>query len=130
LSRKESFAIPKIKDGSSPEIETLMTEIRFQADADPRQAIVTGAIRRQPKLDFQSAHGVLALAAQDGRVLVTHDRKTMPTEFGQFIISQMSSGVLIISQNLPISEAINAIILVWEASTAEEWINQIMTFPF
>jgi trehalose-6-phosphate synthase len=73
---------------------------------------------------------VLAIAAQDCRLLVTHDRKTMPTEFGQFISSQNSSGVLILSQNLPISEAIDAIILVWEASTAEEWVDQIMTFPF
>ncbi len=29
-----------------------MTKIRFQADADLRQAIVTGSIRRQPNLDF------------------------------------------------------------------------------
>jgi Domain of unknown function (DUF5615) len=117
-----------------------MTAIRFQADADLRQSIVTGTLRRQPKLNFRSANGaelegikdsdVLVLAAQDGRVLVTHDRKTMPTEFGQFIAAQMSSGVLILSQNLSISEAIDAIILIWEASTAEEWINQIMTFPF
>lgn len=117
-----------------------MTEIRFQADADLRQAIVTGTLRRQPKLDFRSAneagfegvkdHDVLAIAAQDGRVLVTHDRKTMPTEFGQFITLQTSSGVLILSQNLPIGEAIDAITLVWEVSTAEEWVNQIMTFPF
>lgn len=69
-------------------------------------------------------------AIQDGRVLVTHDRKTMPIKFGQFITSQTSSGVLILSQNLPISEAIDAILLIWEASTAEEWINQIVTFPF
>lgn len=117
-----------------------MTVIRFQADADLRQAIVTGAIRREPNLDFRSANEagleglkdpeVLALAAQDGRVLITHERKTMPTEFGQFITSQTSSGVLILSQNLPIGEAIGAIVLIWEASTAEEWINQIMTFPF
>jgi Domain of unknown function (DUF5615) len=117
-----------------------MTKIRFQADADLKQAIVTGAIRRQPNLDFQSANEagfeglkdpeVLAIAARDGRVLVTHDRKTMPTELCQFIISQTSSGVLILSQNLPIGEAIDAIILVWEASTAEEWIDRIMTFPF
>lgn len=116
-----------------------MTQVRFQADADLKQAIVTGAIRQCPELDFQSANQaglegikdpeVLALAAQEGRVLVTHDRKTMPTEFGRFIMSNNSSGVLILSQNLPISEAINAIILVWEASTAEEWVNQIMTFP-
>jgi Domain of unknown function (DUF5615) len=117
-----------------------MTEIRFQADADLKQAIVTGTLRRQPKLDFRSANeaelegvkdsDVLAISARDGRVLVTHDRKTMPIEFGQFIISQTGSGVLILSQNLPIGEAIDAIILVWEASTAEDWINQIMTFPF
>ena len=117
-----------------------MTRIRFQADADLRQAIVSGAIRRQPNLDFQSANKaglegvkdpeVLAIAAGDGRLLVTHDRKTMPTEFGQFMMSQRSSGVLILSQKLPIREAINAIILVWEASTAEEWVDQIMTFPF
>jgi predicted nuclease of predicted toxin-antitoxin system len=59
-------------------------------------------------LDFRSAtqaglegikdSDVLAIAAQDGRVLVTHDRKTMPTEFGQFIASQTSSDVLILSQ--------------------------------
>ncbi len=67
--------------------------IHFQADADLRQAIVTGTIRRQPKLNFQSANearlegikdlGVLAIAARDNRVLVTYDRKTMPIEFGQ-----------------------------------------------
>ena len=117
-----------------------MTKVRFQADADLRQAIVTGVIRRQPKLDFQSANEakleglkdreVLEIAAREGRVLVTHDRKTMPTEFGNFIISQSSSGVLIVSQDLPVREAIDAIILVWEASTAEEWINQIMSVPF
>jgi hypothetical protein len=107
-----------------------MTKIRFQADADLRQAIVAGAIRRQPYLDFQSANAarleglkdpeVLAIAARDGRVIVTHDRKTMPVEFGEFIISQTSSGVLILSQNLPIGEAIDAIILIWEASTADD----------
>ncbi|MEC4811857.1 MAG: DUF5615 family PIN-like protein [Scytonema sp. PMC 1069.18] len=117
-----------------------MTKVRFQADADLKQAIVSGAIRRQPNLNFQSAYPaglegkkdleVLAIAAQDGRLLVTHDRKTMPTEFGEFIISQTSSGVLILSQKLSISDAIEALIVVWEASTAEEWLNQIMSIPF
>jgi predicted nuclease of predicted toxin-antitoxin system len=117
-----------------------MTKIRFQADADLKQAIVTGTIRRQPSIDFQSANAaglegkkdpeVLAIAAQESRVLVTHDRKTMPAEFGKFIESQTSSGVLILSQNMSVSEAIEALILIWEASSAEEWINQIMSIPF
>jgi hypothetical protein len=133
-----------------------MTIVRFQADADLKQAIVTGTIRRQSSLDFQSAYAaglegkkdqdVLTIAAREGRVLVTHDclrhaesqsdtlrereRKTMPAEFGQFIVSQTSAGVLILSQNLSTSDAIEALILVWEASTAEEWVNQIMSIPF
>ena len=117
-----------------------MTAVRFQADADLKQAIVTGTIRRQPNINFQSAYAagleakkdpeVLAIAAQDGRVLVTHDRKTMPAEFGNFITSQTSSGVLVLSQNMLISDAIEALVLIWEASTAEEWVNQIMSIPF
>lgn len=84
-----------------------MTRVRFQADADLRQAIVLGVIRREPDLDFQSANQaglegirdpkVLSIAASDGRVLVTHDRRTMPTEFGEFIVSQRSAGVLVLS---------------------------------
>ena len=114
-------------------------KVRFQADADLRQAIVAGTIRRQHTLDFQSANEaglegkkdseVLAIAAQHGRLLLTHDRKTMPTEFAQFIMSQHSSGVLILSQSLPVSEAIDTLILIWEASTAEEWIDRIMSLP-
>jgi hypothetical protein len=37
---------------------------------------------------------------------------------------------LVLSQNIPISDAIEALVLVWEASTAEEWVNQIMSIPF
>ena len=117
-----------------------MTAVRFQADADLKQAIVTGTMRRQPDINFQSAYAaglegkkdleVLAIAAQSGRVLVTHDRKTMPAEFGDFITSQTSSGVLVLSQNMSISDAIEALVLIWEASTAEEWVNQIMSIPF
>ena len=75
-----------------------MRDIKVQADADLKQAIVSGVIRRQPNIDFQSANEaeleglkdaeVLLLAAQNGRLLITHDRKTMPLEFGQFITNQ------------------------------------------
>ena len=58
--------------------------LRFQADTDLHQIIVYAVIRREPTLDFQTAAAaglmglgdpaVLALAAHEGRVLVTHDR--------------------------------------------------------
>ncbi len=117
-----------------------MTAVRFQADADLKQSIVSGVLRRQPVIDFKSANladlegktdqQVLAIASQAERVLVTHDRKTMPAEFGKFIESKTSSGVVILSQRLAINEAIETLILIWEASTAEEWVNQIMSVPF
>ena len=69
--------------------------IRFQADADLNQIVVKATLRLEPSIDFQTAQAagliglrdpdVLRLAAEQGRILVSHDRKTMPTHFGQFI---------------------------------------------
>lgn len=113
--------------------------MRFQADADLKQAILKGTLRRHPNIDFQSADAaklegktdqeVLAIAAHDSRISVSHDRRTMPAEFGKFVMARPSSGVLIVSQKLPVKDAVEALCLVWEASTAEEWINQIMSIP-
>ena len=60
--------------------------IRLQADADFNQIIVSAVARRYPEIDFQTATAaglarlkdpdVLALAARDSRVLVTHDHST------------------------------------------------------
>ena len=70
-------------------------KIRFQADADFNEDIVFGVLRQAPSLDFQTAEEaglrglpdpfVLQQAANDGRILVTHDRRTMPHHFGEFI---------------------------------------------
>ncbi|NUQ64240.1 MAG: DUF5615 family PIN-like protein [Pirellulales bacterium] len=45
---------------------------------------------------------VLATAAREERVLVTHDQKTMPDHFADFIAKQTSSGVLVIPQHVSI----------------------------
>jgi hypothetical protein len=72
---------------------------------------------------------VLALAAQAGRVLVTHDRKTMPKNFAAFIVHTSSSGVVVIPQKLPVRAAVEDLLLIWTASEAEEWINRIQVLP-
>jgi hypothetical protein len=117
----------------------MMANVQFQADADLNQAIVTGVIRRQPNIDFQTAteadleglkdSEVLALSAQQRRVLVTYDRRTMPIEFANFIVSTQSSGVLILSRRTALETVIEELILIWSASTAEEWINRIAKVP-
>jgi hypothetical protein len=114
-------------------------KVRFQADADLNEVLVKAVLRREPGIDVQTARAaglagladgdVLALAARSGRLLLTHDRKTMPRHFAEFIVAQSSAGVLIVPQKLPISQAVEELILVWVASEAEEWINRIYSLP-
>lgn len=113
--------------------------VRYQADTDLNQAIVTGVLRREPTIDFQTAFAarlegikdpeVLQIAARQERILVSHDRKTMPLEFAEFITSNQSSGVIIVSRKLPIEVVIEELILIWSASDAEEWVNRIAKLP-
>ena len=114
-------------------------KIRFQADADFNENIVAGVLRREPQVDFRTAlqgglRGLddvqaLALAAQDGRVLVSHDRKTMPVQFAEFVRSNTSPGLFIVSQKTDLLSAIEGLLLVWAATEPEEWVNKICTIP-
>ena len=72
---------------------------------------------------------VLAYSAQEGRILVTHDRNTMPRHFLPFLAAQRSPGLIIVPQHLAVSAAANDLILMWAASEAEEWQNQMTYLP-
>lgn len=112
---------------------------RFQADADLNEDIVSGVRRRVPEIDFQTANEaglgslsdseILAIAASDARILVSHDRRTMPIHCGTFIETKTSPGVFIVQQDAEIVRIIEDLILIWAASEAEEYINSIRTLP-
>ncbi len=72
---------------------------------------------------------VLAIAALENRILITHDRKTMPRHFAGFIKNNDCSGVILVSKKFEISLAIDEVILIWMASEAEEYINSIRQIP-
>jgi hypothetical protein len=114
--------------------------VRFLADASLRHAIVSGCLRREPTIDFLSAHlaklegipdpDVLAIAAEQGRILVTHDFRTMPRHFGEFLEAGRSSpGVFLVKGRTPLAQVIEALVLVWAASDPEEWKNRILEIP-
>jgi hypothetical protein len=114
--------------------------IRFQADADLNYAILTATRQREPAIDFRSAMDaalegmldwdLLDRTARDGRILVTHDRRTMPGHFRAHLTSgKRSPGVLIVSQFAPIAPIIECLVLIWSASDAEVWCNQIHHLP-
>ncbi len=112
---------------------------RFQADADLNHRIVLGLRRREPAVDFLDARSggligaddatVLRIAAKSGRILISHDRKTIPGELARFLESQSSPGVVIVSQALDIGPAIEDLLIIWAASDAVEWQNQLGFVP-
>lgn len=71
----------------------------------------------------------MEIASREGRVLVTHDQKTMPGHFANFVANQLSPGVLIVPQHLAISSVVEDLLLIWLASEAEEWVNRIRFLP-
>ena len=114
-------------------------KLRFQADADFNHRIVAGLRRLEPVIDLQTAGQatlegkadpeVLALCADQGRTLVTHDQKTMPHHFAAFIAGRSSPGVIIVPQDLPIGQAVQELYLARTASEAEEWVHVIRRLP-
>ena len=114
--------------------------IRFLADADLNQALVEGIRLREPALDFLSAvearlegmsdHAVLDLAANQGRILVSQDASTMPVHIMRFLNEgKRSPGVFLVPQDAVIRDVIDAIILVWSASSPADWATQIHHLP-
>ncbi|MFY9225279.1 MAG: DUF5615 family PIN-like protein [Blastocatellia bacterium] len=114
-------------------------KVKFQADADLNQHIVKAVLRHEPTIDFQTATlanlegvpdpEVLQIAADEGRLLLSHDQTTMPIHFAEFISSQNSPGLIIVPKHLPISIAVENLVLIWAASEAEEWINRVRYIP-
>jgi len=75
---------------------------------------------------------MLELAANQDRILITHDRRTMTRHFRDRLnAGKATPGVFIIpQQRSAIGETIDALLLIWAASRVEEWRNRIVYLPF
>lgn len=114
-------------------------KIKFLADENLRRAIVLGVRRREPSVSFLHAFDVgaagkddptvLQIAASEGRVLVSHDFRTMPQHFRQFIAGRASPGLILIPQKLGLRAAIEELLMIWLACEAEECVNQVWYLP-
>jgi len=115
--------------------------IRFLADEDLHTGIIDGLRSREPGIDIIDAKTVglrgrkdpvlLELAAQQDRIVITHDRNTMTRFFAERVAAGKSNpGIFVVPQRSRIGEIIDALLLVWSASQAEEWRNQIVYLPF
>jgi hypothetical protein len=114
--------------------------IRFLSDEDFNRRILRGLRRRLPALDIVRVQDVglitrpdpevLEWAAKENRVLLTHDVTTMSKHaFDRVNDGLPMPGVIEISQETPIGEAIEELILIVECSLENEWHNQVIFLP-
>jgi len=108
---------------------------RLLADADLNTAIISGISRRNALLDFKRAEqvplegltdlAVLSVAAEERRVLVSHDVSTLPSHLRQFAAEHSSPGVILIPQDMGIGPAIENLLLICEACDPPDLENRI-----
>jgi predicted nuclease of predicted toxin-antitoxin system len=115
--------------------------LRLLADENFDHDLVRGTLRRRPELDLVSVQGVglseagdlevLAWAAKEQRVLLTHDVNTMI----RFAIERITrgepmAGVFIVHQEgAAFSTIINDLLLLDECSDTSEWYDRIQYLP-
>jgi hypothetical protein len=114
--------------------------VRFLADENFNNQIVRGVLRQSPDIDIVRVQDVdlsgvddptvLAWAAKEGRIVLTHDVATMITFAYQRIQAGLSMpGLFEVSRRVPVGLAIEEIILIAECSFEGEWEGQVRFLP-
>jgi predicted nuclease of predicted toxin-antitoxin system len=110
------------------------------ADENFNNGILRGLMRRDPSLDIVRIQDigfthapdpvVLEWAAQENRVLLTHDRNTI-TKFAyeRVAAGKPMPGVIEVDRSVPMSVAIDDILLLAVLSDNGEWEGQIIYLP-
>lgn len=117
-----------------------MSRLRFLADHDLNEHIVTGLKRldagivfvrvREVGLADASDHDVLTYAAAEAMTVVWHDVNTMPSAASAVIGEGMTfPGLFLVRQTVPVRTVIDTLLLVWLASDPAEWTNQVVFLP-
>jgi hypothetical protein len=113
---------------------------RFFADHNLDQQIVDGLLREEPTIEIIVARDIgldrtpdpeiLSHAAEEGWVVVTHDVNTMTKFAGERLArGEAMAGVIIVPALLSVGRAIEELMLIWSASEAAEWEDQVVFVP-
>lgn len=114
--------------------------LRFLADENFNGNIVRGMRRRRPRLDLvciqqTEAEGfkdpaVLAWAAKEDRIVLTHDRATMPDfAYSSVTDGELMPGVIIVDDWLGIGRAVDELLLLDECMAPAELAGKVTYLP-
>ena len=112
---------------------------KFLTDEDFDNRILRGLLRYRSTLDLVRVQDVglsgatdpqiLHWAAQENRILLTHDFRTMPQHVAQAIAAGFSlAGVVVVPQSIAIGAAIQDILLLVDFTSPEEIKNWMIVY--
>jgi hypothetical protein len=114
--------------------------LRLAADENFNHHIVRGLLRRNPDLDILRVQEadltaaddpeILEWAAQENRILLTHDVTTITRyAYERIRTNKPMPGVFEVGYTVPIGLAIEEILLIAECSLEGEWAGQVRYLP-
>ncbi|HKP51271.1 MAG TPA: DUF5615 family PIN-like protein [Chloroflexia bacterium] len=114
--------------------------VSLLADEDVDGNVLHGLLLRKPDLDIirvqdvglsgKDDRDILEWAAQQRRVLLTYDKRTVINHVKERIrVGRAVPGVIMVKRRPAIGLTIEHILLMLEASLPEEWENQIRYVP-
>lgn len=118
----------------------MLSPIKFLADENFEGAILSGVLLVAPDLDIVRVqeHGltqtddrvILQWAAENNRVLLTHDKRTVPGFLYERIADELfSPGVILMSEKIKPSIAIEQILMIAYCNEPEELHNKVIRIP-
>jgi predicted nuclease of predicted toxin-antitoxin system len=114
--------------------------LRLLSDENFNGDIVRGLLLRHPTLDLHRVQDVgleeaedptiLAWAATNNRIVLTHDRATMPDfAYARVIAGEPMPGVFVVPDRLAVRQAIEELLLIDACSEQMEWAGLVVYRP-
>jgi len=114
--------------------------LRLLADENFNGDIVRGLMLRQSDLDLVRVQDVglasaddrdvLAWAAENNRIVLTHDRATMSNyAYERVVAGEGMAGVFILNDRFPVGRAIDEILLLAVCTEQAEWSGRAVHVP-
>lgn len=114
--------------------------LRLLADENFNGDVVRGLLLRQPDLDIVRVQDVglmhaedpdiLAWAAENNRIILTHDRASMSDHaYERVAAGEPMAGVFIFSDRLPVGQTIEEILLMVACTDQTEWSGRAVHVP-
>ena len=115
--------------------------MRLVSDENFNREIVRGPLLRRPDLDLCRVQDVglqeaddptiLEWAAANNRIVLTHDRATMPDfAYARMAAGRPMPGVFVLNDRLAVGQAIEELLLVEACSEQAEWANLVVYLPW